>query len=422
MRASTLFAITLAGLLGLGVAVVAKMTGLFNGRSPEAKQAPPAPEPEIYVLVGTHNLFAGTVIQGADIRLRPLHPEEKADYERNKDRYFPPTPSAAALRVTDRNIEADQPIMRDYLRDLNSPDPLKLRLVSHMRAVNVAVPKDRCVGGMIQVGDWVDVILRSTIASGDGSAPVARSANLAHNVRVIAKRNNLWPIYTPLPEDKPVDYTLEANPYRASLIEFAKDKGSLVLVPLPSSEQKVLEARRNERLLANTPIGPGYFSEPDSIEYKDEDTRVNAFLNGDVTLGEGDLVRIFGLKIEAPAAPVPPVSPKMIERYSGVNKQGPVIFPGSEPAPATPQTVPVKRQTSKAAPVFPTGNVTVAAPRFTTQTRFQFLDTDATVATASGSRFGAPGAGGPSFSSQAVSTFQSPEAVAAAAAAAARHC
>jgi Flp pilus assembly protein CpaB len=327
VRASTLFAITLASLLGLAVAVGAKASGLLNFGRKELPPPPPAAEraPDIYVLVGTRNLFAGTVIQGMDITVRPLRPEERLDYDRNREKYFPPTPQAAALRILEKNIDADKPILKEYLQDLNLPDPVKQRMVGHMRAVSVAIPKERCNGGLIQVGDWVDVVLRSRIMVGqEGQQQITRSANIAHNVRVIAKRNNLWPVLSPLPDKVPVDFILEANPYRAALIEFVADKGDVSLITLPASEQKVLEAHRNARLAQGEMSSTAYFSEPDSAEYKDEDARVSAFRNGDLTLDESDLVRIFNLKVEPPLGSTPGVN---IERYVGVSRQGNVGFP-----------------------------------------------------------------------------------------------
>jgi Flp pilus assembly protein CpaB len=328
LRASTLFAITLASLLGLGVAIAAKASGLLNFAKVEPTPIPPDRPPDIYVLVGTRNLFGGSVIEGRDVTIRPLRPNERAEFQRDPDRYFPPTPQAAALRILEHNIDADRPILKTDLRDLNLPDPVKTRLASHMRAVNVAIPKARCVGGMISPGDWVDVVLRSRISIGNDRQVMTRTASIAHNVRIIAKRNNLWPVLTPLPDNVPVDFTLEANPYRAALIEFSKDKGDIALVPLPAAEQKTLEANRLARLQVGELSTQGYFSEPDSTEYKDEDTRVSAFRNGDLPLDENDLIRIFNLKIEPPLAP--PAPGPNIERYSGVRRLSSINFPAPD--------------------------------------------------------------------------------------------
>src|SRR5262249_61912271 len=106
-------------------------------------------------------------------------------------------------------------------QEMTKPEPLSQRLLPSMRAVNLSLTKEHSGGGLIQVGEWVDVVLTSSVES-DGAAST-RTATIAHNVRVIAKRNVLWPVFAPLTDDKPVHFTVEANPYRAALIEFAKN-------------------------------------------------------------------------------------------------------------------------------------------------------------------------------------------------------
>src|SRR5262245_3572138 len=105
MRASTLFGITIAGLLGLGVVVGAKYAGFFEPRG-----TPVAQEPPIKVLVARQNLFEGTTTTPAEVMVRDLRPEEKADYERNRNKYLPALPAAAHMRVLARSVGADRPL------------------------------------------------------------------------------------------------------------------------------------------------------------------------------------------------------------------------------------------------------------------------------------------------------------------------
>ncbi len=322
MRASTLFALTAAVLLGLGVAITAKMSGIFNRPQPE----PPKPV-EIQVLSATHNLFENFVIQSGDVQVRALRPDELEHYKKNKDQYLPPVATAAVLRVVKTNIEADKPILKSDLQTMGLAEPLKDRLVPGTRAVNVAINKDHAAGGLIQAGDWVDVHLTTQIHMGE-RAPVTQTASLAHNVRVIAKRNILWNVLQALPDDKPVNFTLEMNPYRAALLEFAKDKGTLSLVPVPALEHNKLEARRRELLGPKGGIAAAAFSEPDSVEYKDEGARVQAFLRGDLSVGQTDLVRIFNLGTPPP----PSLPPASVQVYRGVDHHSNVRFgPNGEP-------------------------------------------------------------------------------------------
>src|SRR5205085_75936 len=143
VRASTLFALTLSILVGLGVAIAAKMAGYFN--PPPGPAAPVAEAPkkfkEVTVLAAGRNLFAG------------------------------------------------------------------------------------------------DVMLTSNV-DGAGVGSSTRTACIVPRVRVIAKRNTLWPVFAPLADDKPVAYTLEVNPYRAALMEYARGKGQIILSPLPATDQR----------------------------------------------------------------------------------------------------------------------------------------------------------------------------------------
>src|SRR5262245_25655262 len=118
MRASTLFALTLAVLVGLGTAAAIKVSGVFN-RPPEPQ---PAKRPEVPVLVAARNIFAGDLIDVTWVGTRALRPEELEHYEKNKDQYLPSLPAATYLRVAARNIEADRPIRRDMLQDMSKPE------------------------------------------------------------------------------------------------------------------------------------------------------------------------------------------------------------------------------------------------------------------------------------------------------------
>jgi Flp pilus assembly protein CpaB len=316
LRASTLFALTAAVLLGLGVAIAVKMSGVFNRPQPEQ----PKP-PEIMVLTATHNLFENFVIQGSDVKVRALRPDEMAHYEQYKDQYLPPVVQAAALRVVKTNVEADKPILKGDLQVMGLAEPLKDRLVPGTRAVNVGITKDHAAGGLIQAGDWVDVHLTTQIHMGDKS-PITQTASVARNVRVIAKRNILWNVLQALPDDKPVNFTLEINPYRAALVEFAKDKGTLSLVPVPALDQNKLEARRRAFLDPKNRIAAASYSEPESTEYKDEGARVEAFLRGDLSVGQSDLVRIFNLRTPPP----PALPPAAVQMYRGLDYHSNVRF------------------------------------------------------------------------------------------------
>jgi Flp pilus assembly protein CpaB len=226
-------------------------------------------------------------------------------------------PQAAEMRILAKNVAADQPILKDDLLDQAIPAAINLRLSPHMRAVNVSMPKERAAGGLIQLGEHVDVYLTTSICLDSAcKTQSTRTAMIARDLRVIVKRNNLWTVMAVVPDDQPVHFTLEANPYRAALIEFSRQKGQLTLIPTPSPQEKPGTRSKSE--------GAVSFSDPDSREYRDEDARVASFNAGELIVGEKDLERIFGVK-PLPTPP-PPVS---VEQYSGVAFRGTKVFAGT---------------------------------------------------------------------------------------------
>jgi len=312
MKASTLFIITIAILLGVTAVVGAKYVGLFEPKVVEPEKAQAMPQ----VVVARQNLFEGVTLMTSQVRLRPLRAHELAHYEKNRDKYLPPLVEAAHLRVMARNVEADQPLLREFFTDQGLPENLSARLEPYTRAVNVSVPKNRAGGGVIQRGEHVDVYLTTSICAGiDCEQSVTRTAVLARDLKVIMKRNNLWTVMVPDKENT-VNFTLQANPYRAALIEFAQQKGELALVPTPSTQVRPTKT--------STKGGMPSFSDPESAEYKDEDERVQAILEGELTVGEADLERIFKLKPMAPSAQEPP--PIRVVRWSGLTLHGTTMF------------------------------------------------------------------------------------------------
>ncbi|MFO0813767.1 MAG: RcpC/CpaB family pilus assembly protein [Gemmatales bacterium] len=322
MRASTMFALIVAVLVGLGAAVAAKASGVFNRT--EAKKEPPP----IMVLAAANNIFEGNMIQQADVRVRPATFQEAEQLKRGE--LLPPMVQAAMKRFTKMSIPADSAIRKDYLDDLAAPTDLRARVAPGMRAVNLAIPKHHAAGGLINVGDWVDIQLMAAIETpavplpGGAAAAggtTAQAAIITRAARVIAKRNSLWPVSTPLGPDCPVNFTLETNPYRAALIEFAKDKGTLVLLPVGDGDKRVLEARRNDLMQSSNPasIQTASYNIADSNEYREEDKRVGNFLNGNYVINEGDLVRIFQLKY---VPPTPPTPERRMEKVIGISTAG----------------------------------------------------------------------------------------------------
>src|SRR5205823_2555739 len=99
--------------------------------------------------------------QVGDVRLRPARPEEIEAVR--KGELLPPVAQAAARRFAKVSIPADTALRREYLEDLSAPADLRARLSPGTVAVNLALPKQHCAGGLIATGDWVNVQLMTAV-------------------------------------------------------------------------------------------------------------------------------------------------------------------------------------------------------------------------------------------------------------------
>lgn len=326
MRASTVFILALALLIGLAVAAAAKSAGLFNKKeifNPD----PPKPVPT-RVLVARANIFEDLTVTADQVYVRELHPQEEANLQRLhgsawQSKLLPPLPSAAILRTAKQNIPADTILMRDMFFDASLPPGQTAQLEPNTRPVNVSVAKEKAAGGVVRVNEYVDVFLTTRVAVGDRDE--LRTACIARACKVIMKRNMIWQVAAADPDNKPLHFTLQANVYRAALLDFAQGVGSLSLFPVKAP------APNN-----------GVFSDPSSPEYANEDQRIDEMNRGTRSIGNDDLARIF--KITAAPAPAPRELPKqiVIPHISGVQYAGATRLTQVPPGPTDPVSTPVK--------------------------------------------------------------------------------
>ncbi len=316
MKATTLFALTIALVLGLGAAATAKYMGLFEKKAEAA--APPPPVPPTMILVAGTNLFKGHTLTAADVRVREASPDEVADYKINRKDYLPPVVNAANYRIMTESVVADQPLkIKNF--EVQEFENLEKRISPYMRAVQLELPKARCAGGMIQKDDHVDVMLTSNVAAGDAT-PLLRTTCIARDCRVVAKRNTLLTAILPNPDDMP--FTLEVNPYRAALIAFAEQKGHVTLMPRSKGKAES----------AVPALGRPTFSDMDSAEYRDEDDRVTKVESAEYAVSEIDLVRVF--KLPPIPTKVPPPPPTRIAVVKGTGAASETVFgPDGRPVP-----------------------------------------------------------------------------------------
>jgi Flp pilus assembly protein CpaB len=303
MKASSLFGLTVALLLGLGVLVGAKYTGMFDA-APAPVEAKKNQKPPL-VLVATRNLVRGIAAMPGDAKLRPLNETERAFYEKNSSKLLAAVPRAADYRVLARSVAAGQLLMEEHFEPYTIPESLSSRLDPGMRSVSLSLPTSQAAGGLLRVGERVDVLLTAKVQQNpckdcQPMAPFTATAVIARNLKIAVKRDMLVTVMAPIVHDKPISFILEANPYRAALIDYAKGKGTITLTPAIGATQTI--ASRDTST-----------NEIDSREYRDEDKRVQEFVNNESIVSDGDLERIFNLKAR-PLPPAPVVAaPKPIE-------------------------------------------------------------------------------------------------------------
>jgi len=288
MKASTLFGLTIASMMGLAVVVGAKYMGYFETATPSDSKKSDLPE----ILVASRNLFRGVSPSSNDVKVLKLSEAEREYYNRYKDKLLPAVPSAVEHRIAAQNVPAGQPLTEDLFEKIGIPESVTDRIEPGMRTVSLVVPRERAGGGLLQIGERVDVLMTSSICSEPQcGAPFTATAPIARNLKIVVKRDNLWKVMAGVPKDEPVSFILQTNPYRAALIEYAKMKGLLTLVPAaPGMMMKDKEPP---------------MSDPDSREYRDEEKRVAQFMNNENIVSDNDFERIFNLRLLAVPAPNP---------------------------------------------------------------------------------------------------------------------
>lgn len=333
MRASFLLVLALALLVGLGVAVAVKTTGILNPPEKVVAEAPPAPPsaPPPTVVVAARNLYDTDTIRPGDVVTRPVSADQMKEYEATKAELLPVL-DAAFYRFPAKEVVAGTVLKLSDLKPMKKPEPLVDRIAPGSRAVNVSITKNESAGGLIAVGDWVDVVVTTEVGRTDSEIRQSRTAVIARGAQVVAKRDTLWSVFAPLAPEEEIKYTLSTNTYRAALIDYAKTIGSMTLVPVSSSESKGYETR-----LAKVKAEPATaltLTHPDtaSVEYKAEARKLAEYATGTMAVGTEDLLEVFALN----PLPAPP-RPQTVEVFNGAARQQPLVFVSTDSAAGTGQ-------------------------------------------------------------------------------------
>jgi Flp pilus assembly protein CpaB len=343
MRGSLLAVVAVAVIAGLGVVAAVRSLGFLTPAvagptqpPPPAPTPPPAPPPPPQVVVAKLHMFAGDTVDPENVVVRPLRPEELKDYEANKADYVGSVPAVTYFRYLAKDVVADTPVKKADLEAPKKPDALNVRLPEGTRAVDLPLARELAAGGMIAVGDWVDVYILTDVARTDNPARVPQNGVLVQSAPVVAKRSTLFFPYTSLPAG-PIGHTLAVNPYRAALIDYARAVGTISLVPVSQAERARLDALKAAK--GNLAIP---FAAPGSPEYRDEQDRIEKYARGEVAVGRTDLARILRLpQIVPPPPPAPRAAPVQVELFTGTQRSGTATFPSTDaPPPYVPPPLP----------------------------------------------------------------------------------
>ena len=201
-----------------------------------------------------------------------------------------------------------------------------------MQPVNLSVRQEDSSGGLLRVGDWVNVFMTSLV-TGPGLKDSPRQVLIVPNARVILKRNTLRPIYAALPSDKPVPFTIETNAYRTALCEFARDKGDFSLVAIPEVEGQRLEAARKNAIevskssdTSSPELHLVAFTDPKSDSYNKELRIVNKYEQTAAPISNVSLQELFNLTIPPPLPPQPGPRPNtVIQQFAGTHRLADVV-------------------------------------------------------------------------------------------------
>lgn len=307
MKPSSLSRVVAAVFVGLGVAVAAKMFGVFSRHLP----APPPPVQPPQILVASRNLFARDLIGKADVKVRPATREEWEVLVKQPGRFLPPVVEAAQLRQLRVSVEADCPVLREFLEPLARPDPLHSRLPPGTRAVSLSLPREYAGGGLLQSGDWVAVYLTCEIRRGKDE-PTVRSASICSRSLVVAAHDSLWPHSVYAPPQPLAHVTVAANPYRAALIDFGRTHGLLTLAPMSAAQKASLDEEREQTTTVQGISVSLAFAETTGSPV--DRARLAEHTRGKAQLTALDLAHVFGLRM-----PDPPVTHTM-EIYDGTKR------------------------------------------------------------------------------------------------------
>lgn len=219
---SSVLKFALVLLLAIIFAVVAR----FMYMNSQAKQN--APEPDIHILVAAADLPAGLLLRESDLDWQ-LSPRNKAP----KGAIVQDTSQANVLGSLLRHkVQAGTVLLAGDMIRPDAPGFLAAALKPGLRAVSVPINDVSGNAGLIQPGDYVDMILTQNLSSGGDfgrNDNQVVSETVVSNVRVIAVGSSFTRDNDKSNNDRARTVTIEVKPRVAEAVTVASQLGSLSL-------------------------------------------------------------------------------------------------------------------------------------------------------------------------------------------------
>lgn len=218
--------VKLALLAGVAIVIALIVRAMFVAASTQSPHDTPASE---RVRVAAVDLPAGLLLRDSDLAWKEMPPAKRpagAVLQGN-----PATPDVAGAAML-HPLAAGAPVTAKDVVFPNAPGFLAAALKPDMRAVSVAIDDVSGNAGLIQPGDYVDLILTQDLASKTDSARLAvASETVVDHVRVLAVGSE----FTRPKDDATADkghartVTLEVNPRMAEVVAISARLGTLSL-------------------------------------------------------------------------------------------------------------------------------------------------------------------------------------------------
>lgn len=219
------------------------------------KDAPRDVQAEI--LVAARELRVGTELKAEDVKWQewPDHMVFTGAIRRTGAQN---AHEALTGRLRER-VAAGQPLQRSMVASATRSNMLAATLQDGYRAVGVEVREDSIAGGLIGIGDYVDVVLTHTISRAGDSTHVRRYASetILENVRIVGLDNRSIAQETTQDTAKrrtKVTVTLEVNPQAAQKIALASAMGDLTLTLRPLGDEADIGAAKATTDVSLSPV------------------------------------------------------------------------------------------------------------------------------------------------------------------------